>query len=349
MMFCRSNYLAIALFTFAVVFHGRSANCQDVVSAPQASGASEAESANEEAALEDSLLGEPPDSNRWLILMCGLPGDDLHRERLTAAVKQIVNAAEPVLSIEPTRVAVLVGDEQMAADVTDVLSDVDVCTRQSVTTTLKRLGDQIGPADSCWVILLGHAQLYAARSTFNIQGPDFDASELAGWMQPIQCRERVFLLTMPVSGFWLKPLAGKDTVLISATDADLEFTATEMPYALADILSGQAQNQPLEDIDGDGQISLLDLYLATNLEIHARFQNEDYLQTEHAQLDDNGDGSGTEVQAPYLPVKPAEGEVREEKPPTPRLPTQNRDGDYSRSILINLPPQAAAEIQPFEE
>ena len=120
-------------------------------------------------------------------------------------------------------------------------------------------------------------------------------------MAPIQCRERVIMLTMPVSGFWLKPLRAPNTVLISATEADLEITATEMPYALADVVSGGEQEQALEDIDGDGQLSLHDLYLAVSLEVHGRFKSMERLQTEHSRLDDNGDGVGKEIQISYLP------------------------------------------------
>jgi hypothetical protein len=76
-----------------------------------------------------------------------------------------------------------------------------------------------------------------------------------------------------------------------------------MPYALADVLSGDGQEQSLQDVDRDGSLSLLDLYLATNLEVNGRFRSMDRLQTEHAQLEDNGDGRGSEVQEPYLPVE----------------------------------------------
>lgn len=284
-------------------------------------------------------------SHRWLILMCGLPGDDAHRERLTAAVIRIASAAEVVFNVDPQRLTVLVGDQAMAEAVSGEVADPAVCTRQSVESTFRQLGTRVAPGDSCWVVLLGHGQLYAGRSTLNIEGPDFDATELARWAQRVQCNERVFFATMPTSGFWLKPLAGPRTVTISATDADFEITGTEMPYALANVLSGNAETQPLVDVDEDGQLSLLDLYLAVNLEIHGRFKSLQRLQTEHAQLDDNGDGRGSELQAPFTAVE-AEGEdISPRQPPKPPTRTTNRDGDYSRSIVIRQPSTPAVTGQ----
>ncbi len=184
---------------------------------------------------------------------------------------------------------------------------------------------------------------------------DFDQRQFATWAKTLACREQVFWVTMPVSGFWVKPLSGRSRVVIAATEADLEFTGTELPYALADVLAGEEQEQALDDIDQDGFLSLLDLYLATNLEITGRFRATQRLQTEHAQLDDNGDGRGSEVQQPYLPVdeneEPAndeagddQDEVQPSGPPTaadtarPKVITSNSlDGFRSRHILIEAP------------
>lgn len=278
-------------------------------------------------------------SKRWMLLLCGLPGDAEHRRRLTEAVRKLVTAAPTVFQCDNSCLRVLVGDEKMQADVVDLFSDTGVCTRESVAASLESWASDIAPSDTCMVIVLGHAQLYGTRSTFNVQGPDFDGPELAHWMKPIKCRDRVFWITTPVSGFWLKPLSGSRTVVISATEPDLEFTATEMPYALADVLAGTMGVQVLRDIDQDGQLTMLDLYLVVNMEISRRFRSAERLQTEHAQLDDNGDGIGKELQAEFLPAQNST-EDSTEAPPKPRakaVRTTNSDGDFSSSILLQAP------------
>lgn len=111
----------------------------------------------------------------------------------------------------------------------------------------------------------------------------------------------------------------------------MEITATEMPYALGAILSGTGEHAKLADIDGDGQLTLMDLYLSVNIEVHQRFVTQDYLPTEHAQLDDNGDGRGAELQEPFLPRK-------ESDPPLRKTVRKILDGDRARKFLLGVVP-----------
>jgi hypothetical protein len=298
----------------------------------------------------DSETTEPtqPLPKRWLLLCCGLPGDEEHRERLTGACEQIISAAESVLGVSPARLRLLVGDDEMRDALADQAKHIGVCTKESVPEALADLSEQVQADDACWIVLLGHAHLYDGASYFNVLDADFDQTEFASWTKPLVCREQVFWITMPVSGFWIKPLSGEARVVISATEPDLEYTGTEMPYALADLLAGDHEQQSLADIDQDGSLSLLDLYLAANLEIQGRFAAIERLQTEHARLEDNGDGRGSEIQQAYLPEESDEstddGEPADETEPsesdveTPMpISNQSLDGYRSRQILIRSP------------
>lgn len=292
-------------------------------------------------AIAQPLATSAPDTgavaaDRWLILCCGLPGDDEHRERLTGACEKIIAAAQPVLGVDPNRLRVLAGDEAMRESLDGAADEIGVCTRESVAEAIAGLAGDAHTNDGCWIILLGHSHLYDTQSSFNVLGPDFDQAEFARWAEPLACREQVFWLTMPISGFWIKPLAGDGRVIISATEADLEFTGTEMPYALADVLSGDATHQKLDDVDGDAGLSLLDLYLATCLEVDGRFRALERLQTEHAQLEDNGDGRGSEFQRSYLPVP--QGEQPETPPQRPEpVRSEQLDGFRARHIILKRP------------
>jgi hypothetical protein len=282
--------------------------------------------------------------DRWMLVLCGLPGDASHRERLTDATLKIAAASDPVFSVPAERLRVMVGDQQTIDEVREAIPDATVCTRESIEVLLRDLGDHVQPDDSFWVIILGHAQLYGGRSTFNVSGPDFDATDFAHWMQPISAAEKIFMITTPVSGFWIKPLSGPGTVVITATEADREYTGTEMPYVLADILSGEQQDEPLKDVDGDGSLTLRDLYLAAAIEVHQRFRSLDRLKTEHALLDDNGDGVGREIQSPYL--SDDEGEAAQ-RPPGLRSTDRaaSLDGSLAATIGLTRPmaPQTPSE------
>lgn len=271
------------------------------------------------SASAEEVVSEKPTvqtPNRWVLIACGLPGDDQHRARLTEACQQLIAGAQSTLGAKPAQIRVLAGDETMQKQLASETVDVGICTKETMPAALAELGKLAQKEDGCWVFLLGHAHLYGLESQFNVSGPDFHQGDFAQWAEAISCQEQVFWVTMPVSGFWIKPLSAEGRVILTATEADLEFTGTEMPYALASHLSGGGDYYSLEDVDQDGALSLLDLYLGVNLEIDATFKTLERLQTEHAQLEDNGDGRGKEVQQPYLPVvaeEPEEVEVPEDE------------------------------------
>ncbi len=301
------------------------------------------------------LTEELATPDRWLVVVCGLPGDDEHRERLTNAVVKIAASAGNVLSVQPERLRMLVGDETMQQACSSeeaTQSDIGVSDRESIRATLQSVADEAKAEDEIWVMMLGHASYYDGRSQFNVQGPDVDQTEFASWMKPLAPRRQVVWLTMPVSGFWIRPLAGDGKVIISATEADQEFTGTEMPYALADLLAAEGEYETLRDVDADGSGSLLDLYLAVNLEIQQRFKSVERLQTEHAQLDDNGDGRGSEVQSRYLPLEKDEASEEVDAEPTPQpiafIITESSDGFRSRQIPIKLPTESRSTNEASE-
>jgi hypothetical protein len=278
-------------------------------------------------------------SERWLLICCGLPGDEEHRALLTKACRDLISAAEPLLGVTSARLRVLVGDDEMQDAISDVAKNIEVCTKASVKTAIEELNERVPQDAACWIVLLGHAHLYGQRCQFNVSGEDIDQKAFGEWSNQLTCREQVFLITLPVSGFWIRPLRAPSRVVISATEADLEFTGTEMPYALADVLSGNGAHAALEDHDADGSVSLLDLYIAVNLEIHGRFKARERLQTEHAQLDDNGDGRGSELQFPYLPKEEEESDDAELVEETPKVKPKiisnpNLDGYRSRHVLL---------------
>jgi hypothetical protein len=302
----------------------------------------------------------PAIAKRRMLICCGLPGDDRHREQMTAAIQSLITTSHTVLSVPPERLTILAGDEGMQTALQPLHAATGICTRETLETALADAAETLKPSDAYWVLMIGHSHPYGAESQFNVSGRDINQSQFAQAAAAIECREQVFWLTQPLSGFWIKPLARPGRIIMTATEADLEFTATEMPYALAAVLDGSADTQTLNDIDGDGTLSLLDLYLATNIEITTRFRAIDRLQTEHAQLDDNGDGRGSEVQQPYLPVEPEEEEVDTDaeevvdepeatavaadetaepktSPKPPLIQSQNLDGFRSRYVLLQKP------------
>jgi hypothetical protein len=138
-----------------------------------------------------------------------------------------------------------------------------------------------------WLVLLGHGTFDGKQAKFNLRGPDLSASELATWLQPFK-RPLAIVNTASASAPFLNMLSATGRVVVAATRS-----GHEQNYARFGEYFSEAIADPAADLDKDGQTSLLEAYLAASRRTAEFYQLEGRLATEHALLDDNGDGLGT--------------------------------------------------------
>jgi hypothetical protein len=120
-----------------------------------------------------------------------------------------------------------------------------------------------------WVVLLGHGTYDGKAAKFNLRGPDVSSAELADWLKPVR-----------------RPVA-----IINAASATR--SGAEINYARFGGYLSEAMADPAADLDKDGQTSLLEAYLIASRRTADFYVTEGRMLTEHALLDDNGDGFGT--------------------------------------------------------
>jgi hypothetical protein len=143
-----------------------------------------------------------------------------------------------------------------------------------------------GPAQ-LWIILIGHGTFDGKEAKFNLRGPDVSAGELAAWLKPFH-RPMAIIDTTSCSAPFLNALSGSNRVVVSATRSGNEQNYTRFGTYLA-----RAIRDPAADLDKDGQVSLLEAFLMASHQTAEFYKAESRLATEHALLDDNGDGLGT--------------------------------------------------------
>ena len=158
----------------------------------------------------------------------------------------------------------------------------------------------VGPDDGLWVICLGHGHHDGRQAWWNLPGPDLGAAEFGKLFADLACREQVFVMTFSLSGYFVAPLAKRDRVVVAATEADAETNETTFPGVFAQTLVA-GLNPAEHDVDKDGKLTLFDLYVVVAKEVAQNYASNEQLATEHAQLDDDGDGVGHELQNAYLP------------------------------------------------
>jgi hypothetical protein len=138
-----------------------------------------------------------------------------------------------------------------------------------------------------WLVLIGHGTFDGREAKFNLRGPDVSASELALWLQPFH-RPLAVIDTSSSSAPFLNKLSAPGRVVITATRSGEEHNYARFGQYLA-----EAIGDPQSDLDRDGEVSLLEAFLAASGRLAEFYQTEGRLATEHPLLDDNGDGLGT--------------------------------------------------------
>ncbi|PYI82704.1 MAG: hypothetical protein DME26_16755 [Verrucomicrobia bacterium] len=138
-----------------------------------------------------------------------------------------------------------------------------------------------------WLVLIGHGTFDGKDAKFNLRGPDLSATNLAGWLQPFR-RPVAVINCASASGAFLPPLSAEGRIVITATKS-----GHEINYARFGQYLSEAILDPQADLDKDGQTSLLEAFLSASHRVGEFYKAEGRLATEHALLDDNGDGLGT--------------------------------------------------------
>ena len=160
------------------------------------------------------------------------------------------------------------------------------------TSDLSRLKQTLAdePRESpteLWLVLLGHGTFDGKEAKFNLRGPDLSATELEEWLKPF--RRRIAILNCASSsGPFINKLSAPGRVVIAATRSGYE-----QNYARFGQYVSEAIADTKADLDKDGQTSLLEAFLTASRRVAEFYETEGRLATEHALLDDNGDGLGT--------------------------------------------------------
>jgi hypothetical protein len=137
-----------------------------------------------------------------------------------------------------------------------------------------------------WLVLIGHGTFDGRDAKFNLRGPDLSGQELADWLKPATRPVAVINCTSASAPF-LNKLSSQGRVIVTATRSGHEIYfarfGEHLSKAIGDISA---------DLDKDGQTSLLEAFIAASHRVEEFYRQEGRLATEHALLDDNGDGLG---------------------------------------------------------
>jgi hypothetical protein len=140
--------------------------------------------------------------------------------------------------------------------------------------------------DPFWLVLLGHGSAQGKSPKFNLEGPDLSAEELAHSLARLR-RPVIVVAGFSCSGAFLKALAAPGRIILAATRTGAEENWTRFPRFFATALAGLDA-----DANGDLQVSVFEAWQHATQAAEASYKDQGRLTTEHAALDDLGDGKG---------------------------------------------------------
>lgn len=138
-----------------------------------------------------------------------------------------------------------------------------------------------------WLVFIGHGTFDGKEAKFNLRGPDLSATELAEWLKPFR-RPLVVINCASSSSPFLNKLSALNRVIVTATRSGYEENFARFGKFMAESIADTSA-----DLDKDGQTSVLEAFIMASRRTGEFYEAEGRLATEHALLDDNGDGLGT--------------------------------------------------------
>jgi hypothetical protein len=218
-----------------------------------------------------------------VVVVTGLSGEPQYARKFAENAAAIVDAARDRWGAPTANVTYL--GEKPASDSKRIGGRA---TRDGVLAALTRVGTTVAAGDVVLVVLIGHGSQQGDEPRLSLPGPDLTAADLAKALAPLTGQTVVVVNTASASGDFLPALSGKRRVIVTATKSGFERNATVFAdHFVKGLATGDA------DTDKDGRISVAEAFVFARREVARQFETDRRLLTEHAQLDDNGDGKGS--------------------------------------------------------
>lgn len=221
---------------------------------------------------------------RYALIVTGASGGGAYAQKYARWRTSFVETLRGRFHYDPQRLVVL---GETAGD------GVRASTRENVRAAIADLRKRITKDDQLLVLLIGHGtSLDGDEAKFNLVGPDLSAGEWSELLRPLPGR-LVFVNTTGASFPFLRRLAGKGHVVLTATDAAAQQFETVFPEFFIKAFDDQGA-----DLDRSSRVSIWEAFAYASAGVRQWFEQKGQLPTERPLLDDTGAGIGREAQSP---------------------------------------------------
>jgi hypothetical protein len=249
------------------------------------------------------------------VILCGSGGEEEFVEKFREWGRRLRDALVTRAGAAPENVSLLV-EAETESPPPDTTTSLD-----SIRALFTRLA-QSGPMDDVFVYLIGHGSYLKNESKFQIPGPDLTAEDLKGMLDALPAKRIAVIDGTSASAGFINVLTGPNRIICSATKSTTEVNAPEfMRLFIEAIEDGSA------DRNRDERISVREACEQAADLTATYYSSATLIATEHAILDDNGDGLGSRlpIQAPAPAADPAAA---------PDPAAANLDGAFADTMYV---------------
>ena len=232
-----------------------------------------------------ALLPTPTHAqNTHILLISGLGGDPAYTEAFHGWLSRFADAATEKYGVPPERITYL--GEKTDLDPTRIRAR---STADNIRAAFAEIVAAMAPADDLVMLLAGHGTFRNGTARFNIPGPDLTPADMGALLEGLGDRRVTFVNTASASGPFVEALSGPNRTIIAATRTGRERNATRFGLHFVDAFADDGA-----DADKDSRVSMLEAFSYALREVQRQYESAaNLLMTEHAVLDDNGDGEGS--------------------------------------------------------
>jgi hypothetical protein len=228
-------------------------------------------------------LRQSAEGSTHVLLVTGLSGEPRFAAAFHAAAASIYDAAKARWVRSDSSLMYLAEDPAQ-----DPVRIRGRATRDAVAAAIAAMTARSAPGDVVLIVLLGHGSGQGADSRLSLPGPDATAADFATWLGPLSGRIVVLVNASSGSGDFVAALSGKDRIVVTATKSAMERNEITFGDQFARALVSESA-----DADRDGRVTVLEAFDYARREVARGYETKHLLATEHALLDDDGDGKGS--------------------------------------------------------
>jgi hypothetical protein len=221
----------------------------------------------------------PADPSKFAIIINGASGEAAYTRQFALWTSNLDAALTGRFGFAKGRIKILT---EKPADGTGARA-----TAEEVKRTFAALKSELNASNAVFIFLIGHGTWDGKEAKFNLVGPDLSATEYNSLISLLPTNRIVIFNMASASGEFIKSLSAKGRIVITATRSGQEVNATRFTeFFIAALGAADA------DADQDGHISVLEAFAYANRLTAEFYARAGRLATEHALLEDNGDGIG---------------------------------------------------------